>query len=92
MASGGRRAVAAPAALNVVARVELFGQALYYGSGRDGVGVGDGVQAGGVGRVDRVGQEGRRGDGQAASWGAGGAGGDVSGALGTKGTIFFNGA
>lgn len=34
---GGRRA--APAALNVVAGVELFSQALYHGSGGVGVGV-----------------------------------------------------
>lgn len=33
-------AVAAPTASNVVARAELFGQALYYGSGGDGVGGG----------------------------------------------------
>lgn len=75
VASGGRRAVAAPAALNVVARVELFGQALYYGSGRDGVGVGDGVQAGGW--VELTGWD-RRGGGAMDRQPAGG-GGELAG-------------
>ena len=40
MASSGRGAVATLRASNVVARVELFGQALYYGSSWDRVGAG----------------------------------------------------
>ena len=40
VASSGRGAVAILRASNVVARVELFGQALYYGSSWDRVGAG----------------------------------------------------
>lgn len=36
----------APAALEVMARLEIFGQALHYGSGRTAVGDGDEVREG----------------------------------------------
>ena len=49
--SKGVVAGAAPTALNVVVRVELSSQALYYGSGGDGVGGGDGSWVGREGRV-----------------------------------------
>lgn len=55
VASSGWGKVAAPLALNVVARVEFFGQALYYGSAGMGWEVGNGWEAGwgweaGIGR------------------------------------------
>ena len=66
MAGSGWAAVTALTASNVVARVQLFSQALYYGSGRDGVGAwgmefGTGIRIGVQVGVDWVGWEGRVG-------------------------------
>lgn len=57
MAGRGWGAVAAATASNVVARVQLFRQALYYGSagGGEGVGVGEGGAQGMSGDGDGVG-------------------------------------